>query len=182
MKKILTSIAVLAVFCACEKEKDFQNEAATQSEGKQIITATVNCPTKVAYSENTPGGGSGISSVWEDGDQFYAIQDGSTIVTFTLASGAGSTSATFTAEAEGVTATTEWIAVLGKHATAHSTESPVEIHCAFKEQNGTLAGLNKYNYVKATSTGLTPSFDFSNGEKLSYIMRIKLPAGIKCIE
>ena len=57
-----------------------------------------------------------------------------------------------------------------------------EIHCAFKEQNGTIANLNKYNYVLSNATGLTPSFDFENGEKLSYIMRIKLPAGIKCIE
>ena len=178
MKKILASIAVLAVFCACEKEKNFQEEANTQSEGRQIITATVNCATKVSYSENTPGGGSGISSVWEDGDQFYAIQDGSTVVTFTLSSGAGNTTATFTAEAEGVTAATEWIAVLGKNASVHGTE----IHCGFADQGGKLASLNNYNYVYAEGTGLTPSFDFNNGEKLSYIMRIKLPAGIKCIE
>ena len=69
---------------------------------------------------------------------------------------------------------------------SQSPSSPIvhgtEIHCAFKEQNGTIAGLSKYNYVLATGTGLTPSFDFENGEKLSYIMRIKLPAGIKCIE
>ncbi len=178
MKKIFSTIALLAVICACEKEKNIQIEDNTQSGGKQIITATVNCPTKVTYSENTPGGGAGISSVWAEGDTFLALQDGSTVVTFTLASGAGSTSATFTAEAENVTASTSWKAVLGGHASVHGTE----IHCGYTDQGGKLSSLNNYNYVVADGTGLTPSFDFNNGEKLSYIMRIKLPAGIKCIE
>ena len=172
MKKYFALIAGFAALCACQKPE------TPQAGEKQIITATVNCPTKVAYSENTPGGGAGISSVWESGDTFYAIQDGSTVVTFTLASGAGNTSATFTAEAEGVTAATEWVAVLGKNASVHGTE----IHCGYAGQNGTIANLNKYNYVKADGTGLTPSFDFAGGEKLSYIVRLKLPAGIKCIE
>ena len=176
MKKILTFAALLSFFCACNKE--VAPEDNTPSGEKQIITAIVNCPSKLSYSENTPGGGAGISSVWSDGDTFYAIQDGSTVVTFSLISGAGSTSAVFEAEAEGVTAATEWVAVLGKNASVHGTE----IHCGFTGQNGKASGLDKVNYVKATGTGITPAFDFANGEKLSYIVRLKLPAGIKCIE
>lgn len=176
MKKILTFAALLSFFCACNKE--VAPEDNTPSGEKQIITAIVNCPSKLSYSENTPGGGAGISSVWSDGDTFYAIQDGSTVVTFSLISGAGSTSAIFEAEAEGVTAATEWVAVLGKNASVHGTE----IHCGFTGQNGKASGLDKVNYVKATGTGITPAFDFANGEKLSYIVRLKLPAGIKCIE
>lgn len=168
----------MAAFCACNKEIVPEPSNDTQNEEKQIITATVNCLTKVAYSENTPGGGAGLSSVWSEGDQFYALQDGAEIVTFTLVSGAGNTTAVFEAEATGVTASTSWLAILGKGATTHETE----IHCSYKNQTGSISDLNKYNYVKAESTGLTPSFDFNNGEKLSYIMRIKLPAGIKCIE
>ncbi len=57
-----------------------------------------------------------------------------------------------------------------------------EIHCGYTGQNGKASGLDKVNYVKATGTGITPAFDFANGEKLSYIVRLKLPAGIKCIE
>ena len=57
-----------------------------------------------------------------------------------------------------------------------------EIHCGYQNQNGTIANLTKYNFIKATGTGLTPAFDFNSGEKLSYIVRLKLPAGIKCIE
>jgi hypothetical protein len=57
-----------------------------------------------------------------------------------------------------------------------------EIHCGFTDQGGFLSSLNNYNFVVADGTGLEPSFDFENGEKLSYIVRLKLPAGIKCIE
>lgn len=180
MKKYFALITGFAALCACQKVQEpvTPEENAPEAGNKQIITALVNCPTKVSYSENTPGGGAGISSVWSEGDTFYAIQDGSTVVTFTLSSGAGSTSAAFTAEAEGVTASTEWVAVLGKSASVHGTE----VHCGYTGQNGTIANLNKYNYVTATGTGLTPSFNFEGGEKLSYIVRLKLPAGIKCIE
>ena len=180
MKKYFALITGFAALCACQKVQEpvTPEGNAPEAGNKQIITALVNCPTKVTYSENTPGGGAGISSVWSEGDTFYAIQDGSTVVTFTLSSGAGSTSAAFTAEAEGVTASTEWVAVLGKSASVHGTE----IHCGYTGQNGTIANLNKYNYVTATGTGLTPSFNFEGGEKLSYIVRLKLPAGIKCIE
>ena len=179
MKKIFSAIALLAAVFACsKKEMDTANDVKTTPDGKQIITATVNVATKVSYSENTPGGGGGISSVWAEGDKFYAIQDDNAVVTFNIVDGIGNTTATFQAEAEGVTASTSWKAVLGGHASVHGTE----IHCSFKDQIGTIAGLNNYTYVLADGTGLTPSFDFENGEKLSYIMRIKLPAGIKCIE
>ncbi|MBQ7268245.1 MAG: hypothetical protein IJS62_00110 [Bacteroidales bacterium] len=178
MKKFLTAIAFISTFCACEKVKEVEPGDNTQSGGKQIITATVNVASKLTYSENTPGGGSGISSVWAAGDKFYAIQDGSTVVTFNIVDGVGNTTATFQAETEGVTELTEWKAVLGGHASVHGTE----IHCGFTDQGGVLSSLNNYNYVVADGTGLTPNFDFENGEKLTYLMRIKLPAGVKCIE
>ena len=179
MKKIFSAIALLAAVCACNKnELTPIEENTTPTDGKQIIRATVNVASKVTYTENTPGGGGGISSVWSAGDKFYAIQDGSTIVTFNLVDGAGNTSATFEAETEGVTASTSWVAVLGGHASVHGTE----IHCGYTDQGGFLSSLNNYNFVVANGTGTEPSFDFDAGEKLSYIVRLKLPAGIKCIE
>ncbi len=123
IKYILASAALLSAFCACKKEIAVEPADGTQTGEKQIITATVNVSTKVTYSENTPGGGSGISSVWAEGDKFYAIQDGNTVVTFNLVSGAGNTSATFEAETEGVTASTQWKAVLGGHASVHGAET-----------------------------------------------------------
>lgn len=177
MKKLFVSLAMLSALVACNKEA-VQEEQEQPAGNKQIITATVNTPTKVAYSEVTPGGGAGLTSVWAEGDKFYAIQDGEKVVTFNLVSGAGETTATFTAETEGVTADTQWKAVLGEAADLRLSE----IHCGFKGQNGTLASLGRYNYVTAESTGETPSFNFATGTSLSYTLRVKLPAGIKCIE
>jgi len=178
MKKILFALILISSICACSK-KEIAQEPQTTGE-KQTIYATVNAATKLAYSEVTSGGGAGLTSTWETGDSFQAIQDGTKTVTFTLYEGAGTTSAKFIAETEGVTESTQWTAVLG--GAAVSAGSGKEIHCGYMNQTGTLASLSNYNYVKASGTGLKPSFDFAAGTKLSVIFRIKLPEGIKCIE
>ena len=179
MKKILASLALLAAFYACTKQENVYSETP---DGKQIITATVSIPnTKVAYVENTPGGGAGLSSTWETGDRFYAIQktgDDTRVVTFNLTSGEGTSTGRFQTETEGVTSETQWTAVLGNHATIQGEE----IHCSYKGQNGKLASLDGYNYVVSTGTGTDPTFSFNPGISKSYIMRVKLPAGIKCVE
>ena len=140
-------------------------------DGKQIITPQ-SIATKVAYSENTPGGGAGLGSVWEEGDSFKAIQDGAKVVTFNLVSGAGSTSATFQATTEGATSLTAWVAVLGGGARQNGNV----IECPYKLQSGTLAGLSNFNYVKANGSGLTPNFDFENRRSSLYYEN-KMPAG-----
>lgn len=177
MKKIISSIALVAAVVSCTKKEITPSDVAPSGE-KQIITAYVNAATKVAYTENNPAGGAGMSSRWQEGDSFYAIQDGSSVVTFTLTSGAGTANAVFTAETSGATESTTWKAVLGGAAEPVSTE----IHCSFMNQNGTIEGLGNFNYVTASGSGLEPVFNFDNGEKLAYVLRVKLPAGIKCIE
>ena len=159
--------------CACTKEL---TETVDTKDGEtQLIYATVNAATKISYTDNSWG----ISGVWEAGDSFLALQDGE-VVTFTLQSGAGSTSALFVAETSGVTASTQWKAVLGTK--THAEGSGTEIQGGYLGQNGTLQGLNECNYVVAESNGKDPVFDFDKGEYLSTILRIQLPAGIKSIE
>ena len=180
MKKIIAMLSLVASFAACSKQEVIGPEVTP--EGKQIITARVlNPKTKLAYSENVAGGGSGMSSIWEVGDSFNAIQktgDDVVVVTFELYSGEGTSSATFKAETEGVTAETVWTAVLGNNAYLGTDE----LNCSYKGQNGTVEGLYDYNYVLSTGSGMSPEFDFSSGSNLSYIMRLKLPSGIKSIE
>lgn len=180
MKKIILYSAAIAALFACNKIDE--EVIPVNSEGKQIITAYASIPfTKLAYEENTVGGGGGLSSTWETGDTFKAIQktgDDVKVVTFTLYDGNGTASGKFQTETEGVTAETQWTAVLG----SHSTISSEEIHCSYKGQNGKLASLDDYNYVVSSGTGTAPTFSFNPGTAKSYIMRIKLPAGIKCIE
>ena len=181
MKKIILYSAAIAALFACNKIDE--EVIPVNSEGKQIITAYASIPfTKLAYSENTVGGGSGLSSTWETGDTFKAIQKTGgdvKVVTFTLYDGDGTTSGKFQTETEGVTDETQWTAVLGSHSTISGEE---EIHCSYKGQNGKLASLDDYNYVVSSGTGTAPTFSFNPGTAKSYIMRIKLPAGIKCIE
>ena len=181
MKKIILYSAAIAALFACNKIDE--EVIPVNSEGKQIITAYASTPfTKLAYSENSVGGGSGLKSTWETGDTFKAIQktgEDVKVVTFTLYDGNGTTQGKFQTETEGVTAETQWTAVLG----SHSTISSEEIHCSYKGQDGKLASLDDYNYMVSTgSTGTAPSFSFIPGTSKSYIMRIILPAGIKCIE
>ena len=172
MKKTLYIIAAaLIALCSCTKQE--MPEKAVSNGEMQKIYARVNIGTKLAFTDNNPG----ISTVWEADDSFKAIQDGTTIVTFTLDSGEGTTEGIFSTTAEGVTESTRWQAVLGSAATEESNE----LHCGFMGQDGTLAGLKQYTYAHGFSTGTEPSFNFDDG-KLAYILRVKLPAGVKCIE
>ena len=181
MKKIILYSAAIAALFACNKIEE--EVIPVNSEGKQIITAYASIPfTKLAYEENTVGGGGGLSSTWKTGDTFKAIQKTGgdvKVVTFTLYDGDGTSSGKFQTETEGVTAETQWTAVLGSHSTISGEE---EIHCSYKGQNGKLASLDDYNYVVSSGIGTAPTFSFNPGTAKSYIMRIKLPAGIKCIE
>lgn len=166
MRKFLAPIALLALFCACEKKGPVKPDEPEDT-GK-YITATVNLPN------------SEVKTAWQEGDQFYAIQKtgtDSTVVTFKIATGAGTTSATFKAETE-ATEETVWTAVLGNYASLEGKD----IICSFKGQKGTLEDVANFNYVKASGTGVTPTFDFNNGKKLSYVLKVKVPAGIKCVE
>lgn len=173
--------AVCASFItACNKEEIPGGECSDTG----IITATVSLPkvsgTKVLYSENDPSGkASGLKSVWEDGDFFYAFTSSGQRVRFEMSSGAGKASATFTASASGITSETQWAAVLGKNVDTSSSSS---LLCSYADQDGSIEGLADSDFIVANGTGATPSFDFATGTRLSYFLRIKLPAGVRHIE
>lgn len=172
----------LASLLACNKTIE-QPEETVGPGPKVTVTATVVLPeestSKLAYEENdVEGMASGLKSTWETGDQFYALKDGSEIVQFTLASGEGTTTGIFTTEASGVSEGTAWKALLGKNATPSSGK----LACTYTVQTGTLAHLGDVDYTVMDGTGTDPSFNFNEGQRLSYFMRIKLPAGVRYIE
>lgn len=175
-KNILSIICIAAALCACTKEQ--LAEKTVNSDQEQLITATVNMDnTKLAFSENQAGGGAGLASKWEEGDTFYAYA-GSELIKFTLTSGAGTATATFQAKAKGIKDDTQWLGVFGNKASVVSGE----LQCSYLDQDGTLANIADYSYMTASATGKEPVFNFANGDKHNYILRVKLPAGIKCIE
>ncbi len=169
MKKLFTLMLLLATVAACNKK-----------ENDKPVPPEPDVPGVVA-SVTAPGaaGAEGLKAVWAEGDEFTAIQktgNDSTFVTFKLVSGAGTSTGSFKAATETATEETVWTAVLGKRASKVGTQ----IHCTYKGQNG--QSVDDYNYVIAKAEGLEPTFDFSQGQKLSYVIKLKLPAGIKAIE
>ena len=175
---VLPAITLLS----CNKEVEPEEESAGQSP-KVTVTATVVLPeegaSRLAYEENDAEGlASGLTSTWEAGDQFYALKDGSEIVQFTLVSGEGTATGVFTTEASGVSEGTAWKALLGKNASPSSGK----LLCSYEGQTGSLAHLGDLDYTVLDGTGADPSFTFGEGTRLSYFMRIKLPAGVRYIE
>lgn len=174
----LACIAMLAAVVSCVKE----NEISVESDGA-VITATATMPvhlTKAIYEDAVPSG-DGIKAGWENGDQFVALEiNGRTVtpVTFT-ATASMDVKASFTSEgAVRADASTKWVAVLGKGASANAEG----IFCSYKGQDGSLKGLFQSDFVVASSTGETPDFNYSNGQHLSYLLRIVMPAGVGLIE
>lgn len=181
LSKHVLSLFFIASVCAfsCTIE-EIQIDSATTSER---IYATVNLPeedaTKTNYSENDPiNMKSGLKAVWEAGDYFYAKTDASTTVRFDIISGMGTSKAVFAADVTDVDDNTLWTALLGRHAVAESSS----LNCAYDSQNGQLSSLGDYDYIVASARGTSPAFNFSNGERLSYFLRIKLPQGVRYIE
>ncbi|MBP5559128.1 MAG: calcineurin-like phosphoesterase C-terminal domain-containing protein [Bacteroidales bacterium] len=185
MKYRFSLICLAAVcasfFTACTKE-ELPGEDDSQT---VIITATASLPkvsgTKVLYSENDPSGkASGLKSVWEAGDFFYAFTNSGQRIRFDLSSGAGKASASFTASASGISSGTQWTAVLGKNVETSSSSS---LLCTYTGQDGSIEGLADSDFIIANGTGATPAFGFAESNtRLSYFLRIKLPAGVRYIE
>jgi len=181
MKKIFTFPLALLVFFACSKEVDttLSDPDAVQTIIAEVGSADItpeDDETKLQYWTS----GNNIGSNWQSGDYFYAIQDGTTTVRFDIISSSISSdkqTAKFQATTSGVTSQTKWVAVTGKGMAVKSNE----LHLGYADQDGTTSNLDKYNYSLATGTGTNPTFNFRNGG-LSYIMWLKLPAGVKCIE
>ncbi len=173
--------AILAVSCIKEKETELPQAA----EGQQIIYASVTLPeksgTKLLYEETNPTDkNEGLKSTWEDGDCFDALTNKGRNIHFVLQSGAGQQTAVFSATVEEgvIDESTQWFAVLG----ANAQSSTGTISCSYEGQDGSLAQLGDYDYIIASATSASPVFSFSGGTRLSYYLRIKLPAGVRYLE
>ena len=175
-KHIYISTAVLLTLSACLISCNNKETAEPDRDGSKIVaTASLGAvDSKVAYT----GGDTGdITAAWESGDALKVFEDGA-ICNFSTTD-SGSSSATFSStDAVTPSASTTWKAVLGKASTTDGST----ITCAYDGQDGTLAGLSAYDYMVAGSTGTAPSFNFSAGTRLTYFLRLKLPAGIRKIE
>lgn len=183
--KTIAAFGLMALALSCSKndfvEKDVEEEIDYSGPTTEIL-ATVVLPseTKLLYSEvDGTGMASGLKSKWTEDDTIEVISDKGERVTLTMVSGAGESTAEFRGEAHSVSDATVWKALIG----SHSSDVNQAIRCTYLGQDGTIDNIGDYDFVTTTATGLTPTFDFKDsGERLSYFMRLKLPAGIKSIE
>lgn len=171
----MSAALVAALSQACTREP-----IETVSGEETVITATASLPdfrTKMIYED----GEDGVKAGWKTGDTFLALEiNGSTVtpVTFT-ATAPADVKTTFTSSgAVSANGSTTWVAVLGKGADF----SNGSISCTFDGQDGSLANLEKYDYMVATATGETPDFNYGSGKHLTYLLRIKMPAGVSELE
>ena len=182
---LIAVLASAAFSLSCTKEI---NKEEAQPEKEVIygrITATVTLPqeTKVSYSEvDASGKNQGLKSVWEAGDYFYATNDEGNTFQFNIESGVGTATAVFSADVYGnIDGSTIWKAVLGANATLSSNV----LYAEYDGQDGSIGNLADFDYISVSGTGTSPAFafgDVSKAERLSYILRIKLPAGVRHIE
>ncbi len=171
----LTAAVILALSLSCVRE-----QIDTISGEEVIITATASLPesrTKMVYEE----GAGGIKAGWKTGDTFLALEiNGSTVtpVTFTATASADVKASFVSSGAVEANSSTRWVAVLGKGASFNDGS----ISCSYAGQDGSLSGLEKCDYMVATSSGDTPDFNYGNGKHLTYVLRIKMPEGVGAME
>lgn len=146
-----------------------------------VVTANATLgevSTRVAFTDTYSGSGQvNITTNWEANDKFNVLE-GTSACTFSTTQSGTSSAAFISTDATVPTAETSWKAVVGDGAKASGST----ITCGYDGQDGTLANLKKYNYIVAKGTGKTPLFDFSNGTRLTYFLRIKIGAGINYIQ
>ncbi len=183
LRIILAGIGAL-LLSACAKEIVESNPLIT--EDGYAITATAIAPgafvgTKAAYSDEYSEVEpiSDINGTWESGDSFKALEiNGETITEVTFTASSGGANVTFTSKgAVEANDNTTWVAVSG-----NVTIENGAFICSYDGQDGTISNIGKYDYSVATATGSKPAFNFAGDKRLTYVMRIILPEGIKFIE
>lgn len=184
MRKAFVFAAFAALLLAgCAKEDEKVQGRPVDGAG---IVATAVAPgaftsTKVAFNDGYSAVEeiADISAAWESGDSFTALEiNGSTITTVKFTTTGSGATAQFKAEgAVKANDNTRWVAVSGNA----SVEDGVLV-CKYSGQDGSLGKLGDFDYSVANAKGTAPVFDFSNGTRLTYVMRVLLPAGIKYIE
>lgn len=182
MKKV-TSYFCLLLFLAAACTAELTEDTAVVSTDGTVVVATASLPdfrTKMIF-EDSLGGKPGIKAGWESGDTFLALEiNGSAVtpVTFT-ATAAADVKTTFTSKgAVPAGDDTRWVAVLGKKASFDGQT----IKMTYSDQDGTLDGLENYDYMVAVSSGTAPDFDYSGGSHLTYLLKIKMPGNVGIVE
>ncbi|MBR6001582.1 MAG: hypothetical protein IK045_01840 [Bacteroidales bacterium] len=177
-------LAGAALLAGCTKELV---ESPVVGEDGYVITASATAPgafidSKVNYTDawdEREGMGDITAGAWSAGDSFTALEingDVITPVTFTT-TGTGASAEFKSSGAVAADENTTWVAVSGKATVENGT-----LICSYDGQDGSLGKLGNYDYAVAQATGASPVFDFASGKRLTYVLRLKVPAQTKYVE
>lgn len=182
----ISAIALMSftMMTSCSND-DVAESAGT---GKSVVTAKalLGEVTRVAYTDPYTGAAAAnITAAWESTDKLNVLGTTNGITTasvFTNSEISGNSATFISTDATVPRSATMWKAVLGGKASV----SKDTITCSYDGQNGTLANLTNYDYMVATGTGISPTFDFTSGStsstRLTYFLRLKVPAGVRYVE
>ena len=137
MKKTVSILAGVLCLMACNKVENPSNS------NNLSAVASIDTQTKTAYTDN--GVGNGMKVDWAESDSFTAYYNGTSTLTFSK-SAAGSTFSAVNVP-DGVTSSTEFFGVYGEKASYNGG-----LTIDFSNQDGTLAGLAKYDIMTCSST------------------------------
>jgi hypothetical protein len=176
----IAMLTLASALASCSKESEEKSSNTTK--GSVTVDATLGeTSTKVTYTDGNATGGAtaaDITTAWESSDYLNVLEDG-TNYKFSVSTIEGK-GAKFTSSTAPVpTAASDWVAVLGQGA----SETGGTITCGYDGQDGTIENLGKYDYMVATATDTDyPKFSFGAGSRLTYFLRLKLPATIASLE
>ena len=185
MKFRFIFIAAVSMLAAAGCGKELVEAPATRVDGEAIV-ATAIAPgafvgTKATYTDNYSEAEeiSDISGTWAAGDSFTALEiNGETVTVVKFTTETGGANATFKASgAVAANESTSWVAVSGDVKVEGDT-----FICSYDGQDGTVGNLGKYDFSVAKAAGASPEFNFSGDSRLTYVMRVLLPDGIKYVE
>ena len=136
MKKSISILAGILCLMACNKVEGPSNSNTLSA------VASIDTQTKTAYTDN--GVGSGMKVDWAESESFKAYYSNSEYLTFNKK---GETTFDATDVPDGVSTSTEFFGVYGEKASYNGG-----LTIDFSNQDGTLAGLAKYDIMTCSST------------------------------
>ena len=136
MKKIVSIMAGVLCLMACNKVENPSNS------NNLSAVASIDTQTKTVYTDN--GAGNGMKVDWAESESFKAYYSNSDYLTFNKK---GETTFDATDVPDGVSTSTEFFGVYGEKASYNGG-----LTIDFSNQDGTLAGLAKYDIMTCSST------------------------------
>jgi hypothetical protein len=163
-------MAAALAFVACSVDDDFSPATEENTSSKVTVTATASQEpvTRTSYTDNSSEGTTTVT--WASGDSFSVFLDATTQVPieFTLSSGAGEQTGTFTGTFSTEPSSTDALYALYPSQGTYNTLTTEAVPFDIANQSGNLEDAQDNDFMWASSTYGSLSFSFSHLMSLIY--------------